>query len=373
MKLTLDQPHLAAAIAHAGQALPARPAVPVLAGLRLTAHSGGLTVAATDYDTSATDTAIGALVAEPGSALVSGRLLSDITRTLRGDITLTSTGTHLLLESARARFTLAQLPIDEYPKLPETAPAAGAVPAAVFAEAVAQIAVAAGRDDSLPVLTGVQLTTTADTITLAATDRYRFAVRTLPWTPTAGRGPHSILVPARTLAAAAKGVTAGFSGDVTLGIDDTGGLLSLTGRHRHTTTRALDGSLPNHAKLFPAADAIAHTLTAPTADLQAAIKRVALVADRNTPVRLTLADGQLTIEAGTADDAQARESLDATTTGAFITIAFNPGFLAETLGALTSDRAHLSLTHPTKPAVLRGADADDQALATLLMPVRLSS
>ena len=367
MKVRISHQQLAAAVAHASQALPARPPMPVLAGLRVTAADDGLAITGYDYDVSANAT-VDATVAARGSALVSGRLLSDITRTLRGDITMTTTTTHLVLESGRSRFTLAQLPLGEYPSLPDVPPIAGTVAADAFATAVAQVAPAAGRDDTLPVLTGVQLTSTPDTITFSATDRYRFAVRTLPWTGVADRSPLTTLQPARALAAATKTFA---SGDLTIGISD--GLFSLTGPQRHTTIRALDGQLPAYKSLFPAEDAFAYDATVTTADLQAAVKRVALVAERNTPVRLDIADDRITIHAGTADDATAHETLDATTTGAPVTVAFNPTFLADGLAAIGAQQTRIRLTLPTKPAILRAADADDHALTYLLMPVRLNS
>lgn len=182
MKLTIDHTAFAAAVSYAVRSLPARPPVPVLAGLLLDASSSRLRVSAFDYEISA-DTTAAATVFETGRALVSGRLLSDIVSTVRGDVHLELRGPRLVLKAGSARFILPTLPLDEYPALPEPGTITGTLAGPAFAEAVAQVACAISREESLPTLTGIGLhhDSEAATFTLYATDRYRFAVRTLSW------------------------------------------------------------------------------------------------------------------------------------------------------------------------------------------------
>ncbi|SFD22615.1 DNA polymerase III subunit beta [Streptomyces aidingensis] len=375
MKIRVERDVLAEAVAWAARSLPARPPVPVLAGLLLKAEDGTLSLSGFDYEVSAR-VSVEAEVEEEGTVLVSGRLLADISRALPNrPVELSSDGVRAQLVCGSSRFTLHTLPVEEYPALPEMPATTGTVPGEVFAAAVAQVAIAAGRDDTLPVLTGVRIEIEGDTVTLASTDRYRFAVREFLWKPESPDTSAVALVPAKTLLETAKSLSAGES--VSLALSGAGkgeGLIGFEGAGRRTTTRLLEGDLPKYRTLFPTEfNSVAVLETAPFVE---AVKRVALVAERNTPVRLSFEQGVLTLEAGSSDDAQAVERLDAQLEGEDISIAFNPGFLLEGLSAIDSPAAQLSFTTSTKPALLSGrpaVDAEaDEAYKYLIMPVRLS-
>jgi DNA polymerase-3 subunit beta len=253
--------------------------------------------------------------------------------------------------------------------------ASGTVPGEVFAAAVAQVAVAAGRDDTLPVLTGVRIEIEGDTVTLAATDRYRFAVREFLWKPETPDLSMVALVPAKTLLDTAKSLTSGDTVALALAGSGAGeGLIGFEGAGRRTTTRLLEGDLPKYRTLFPTE--FASVAVIETAPFVEAVKRVALVAERNTPIRLSFTASVLTLEAGSSDDAQAVERIDAQLDGEDVSIAFNPTFLLDGLSAIDSSVAQLSFTTATKPALLSGkpaidAEADD-TYKYLIMPVRLS-
>jgi DNA polymerase-3 subunit beta len=331
-----------------------------------------------------------AVADEPGRVLVPGRLLSDIVRSLPAQpVDLRLEGTRVVLTCGPARFTLPTLPVEDYPALPAMPETAGTLGSDVFAGAVAQVALAAGRDDTLPVLTGVRFEIEGDTLTLAATDRYRLAVRTLPWRPASPDVSTTALVPARTLAETARALTSG--PEVTLALSDprgaaasSEGMIGFEGAGRRTTSRLLEGEFPKYRSLLPSeSTAQAEVATGPFVD---AVKRVALVAARNAPVRLGFSADGVVLEAGGADDAQASEQLECgwegpgagTASGEPFSIAFNPQYLLDGLGAVDSDTTTLSFTGPTRPAVLTGkrdAEAADGAPADyryLLMPVRLS-
>ncbi|MGV9265827.1 DNA polymerase III subunit beta [Kitasatospora sp. NPDC003701] len=375
MKFRVERDVLAEAVAWAARSLPARPPVPVLAGLLLTAQEGSLALSGFDYEVSAR-VELEADVEEAGTVLVSGRLLNDISRNLPNrPVEISTDGQRVSVVCGSSRFTLPTLPVDEYPALPQMPTATGTVSGDVFASAVSQAAVAAGRDDTLPVLTGVRVEIEGDRITLAATDRYRFAVRELLWKPEQPDISAVALVPAKTLQDIAKSLGSGDTVSIALSSGGAGeGLIGFEGAGRRTTTRLLEGEFPKFRSLFPTEfNAIAAIQTQPFLE---ALKRVSLVAERNTPVRLNFEEGVLTLEAGSGDDAQATERIDASLEGDAISIAFNPGYLEEGLKAIDSAYAQLSFTTPTKPALLSGkASVDteaDEAYQYLIMPVRLS-
>ncbi|AWN28317.1 MULTISPECIES: DNA polymerase III subunit beta [Streptomyces] len=375
MKIRVERDVLAEAVAWAAKSLPARPPVPVLAGLLLKTEDGTLSLSGFDYEVSAR-VSVDAEVEEEGTVLVSGRLLADICRALPNrPVEISTDGVRVTVVCGSSRFTLHTLPVEEYPSLPTMPTATGTVPGEVFAAAAAQVAIAAGRDDTLPVLTGVRIEIEGDTVTLASTDRYRFAVREFLWKPESPDASAVALVPAKTLLDTAKSLSSGDT--VTLALSGSGqgeGLIGFEGAGRRTTTRLLEGDLPKYRTLFPTEfNSVAVIETAPFVE---AVKRVALVAERNTPVRLSFEQGVLILEAGSSDDAQAVERVDADLDGDDISIAFNPGFLLEGLSAIDSPVAQLSFTTSTKPALLSGrpakdAEADD-AYKYLIMPVRLS-
>ncbi|MCX5377210.1 DNA polymerase III subunit beta [Streptomyces sp. NBC_00091] len=375
MKIRVERDVLAEAVAWAARSLPARPPVPVLAGLLLKAEDGTLSLSGFDYEVSAR-VSVEADVEEDGTVLVSGRLLADICRALPNrPVEISTDGVRATVVCGSSRFTLHTLPVDEYPALPQMPTATGTVPGEVFASAAAQVAIAAGRDDTLPVLTGVRIEIEGDRVTLASTDRYRFAVREFLWKPENPDASAVALVPAKTLLDTAKSLTSGDT--VTLALSSSGqgeGLIGFEGAGRRTTTRLLEGDLPKYRTLFPTEfNSIAVIETAPFVE---AVKRVALVAERNTPVRLSFEKGVLILEAGSSDDAQAVERVDANLEGDDISIAFNPTFLLDGLSAIDSPAAQLSFTTSTKPALLSGrpaVDAEaDEAYKYLIMPVRLS-
>ena len=378
MRFRVEREVLADAVAWAARSLPARPPVPVLAGLMLdaSAESGGrLVLSSFDYEVSAR-VEVNADISEPGVALVSGRLLADISRSLPDrPVEVSTDAAKVVLTCGSSRFTLLTLPVEDYPALPVMPGASGSLRGDAFASAVAQVAVAAGRDDTLPVLTGVRLEIEAGVITMAATDRYRLAVRELTWSPEQTGLSAIALVPARTLSDTAKALASADKVTVALASGGTGeGLVGFEGGGRRTTTRLLDGEFPKYRSLLPTESSALATVQ--TAGLAEAVRRVALVAERNTPIRLSFSGNEVTLEAGTGDEAQASESMDATLVGDDISIAFNPGYLLDGLGALDAAYAELRFTVSTRPAVITAKESAEAAAGEdyryLLMPVRLS-
>lgn len=382
MKFRVEREALAEAVAWTARSLPPRPAVPVLGGVLLEVEETNLSVSGFDYEVS---TQVDLLVhsSSPGRALVSGRLLADITRALPSHpVDVAVDGPRVTISCGSARFTLPTMPVEDYPSLPSMPATAGTIPSDLFAAAVHQVAVAAGRDDTLPMLTGVRMEIDGEQLTLAATDRYRLAVRELTWKPEQAGLSQAVLIPAKTLAEAAK-TLASDGPEVTLALSDGGtgeGMIGFAGPGRRTTTRLLDAEFPRYQSLWPAE--FSGAADVPVGPLLEAVKRVALMAERGTPVRLAFEESQVTLSAGGDDEGRAEERVEVTLSGEPIAVAFNPGYLLDGLSALSTDRAILSFTTSIKPAVITGRNSADQtgegaepASGTeyryLLMPVRL--
>ncbi|CAO5193186.1 Beta sliding clamp [Frankia sp. AiPs1] len=394
MKFRVERDEFTEAVAWTARTLPSRPTtqLQVLSGLLLDATGPMLKVAAYDYEVAAQST-VHATVEEEGRGLVNGKLLAEITRALpAAPVDLSVDGTRLVLTCGNARFALPMLPVDDYPTLPAMPPITGRIEGSAFAAAVAQVAIAAGRDDTLPVLTGVRIEIEGDSLTLAATDRYRLAVRTLKWRPAAefdetaeGAAPTAVaLVPARTLLDTAKSLSgSGVEVSIALGAGPSGETLAgFAGSTRQTTTRLLEGQFPPFRKLLPDSSPLIAQLE--IAPLQEAVRRVALVAAKTAPVQLSFSPDHLVLEAGTGGEAQATETLPVNYDGPELAVAFNPSYLLDALGALESDVVRIgfaSAEDPTvaanKPAILTGKVADEDSgelpdYRYLLMPIRLN-
>ncbi len=377
MKFRVDREVLAEAVTWVARGLPARPPVPVLAGVLLEAsEEGTLTLSAFDYEVSAKITVV-ADVAEAGTVLVLGRLLADISRNLPDKpIDVSTEGNKVAVTCGSSRFSLLLMPAEDYPTLPASPAGSGTVAGDVFTQAVAQVSVAADRGDTLPILTGVRVEIDGEKITLLATDRYRLAMRELTWNPGVADAAHVALIPAKTLSDTAKSLGAAGSIQIALGTAAGGeGLVGFEAGQRRSTTRLLDGEYPKVASIFPTS--VDTTAVVSTSELIEATRRVALVAERNTPVRLKFSEGQVTIEAGAGEDAQASEAVECALDGPELEIAFNPQFLLDGLGVLGTPYARFSFTQPSRPAVLSGQaeqDGDaDTAYRYVLMPVRFAS
>ena len=380
MKFRVERDALADAVAWTAKSLPSRPSVPVLAGAMLRVSDGELQVSGFDYEVSSQ---VGVMVHADadGAALVSGRLLAEITKALPDKpVEIAAVDAHLELICGSARFTLPTMPVEDYPALPVMPESAGTVDAATFATAVSQVAVAAGKDETLPMMTGVRVELNGPVLALLATDRYRLAVREIEWNPDDPQVSANALVPARTLAETAKALGP-LGGEVTLSLATSGvgeGMIGLTGGGRRTTSRLLDGAnYPPVRNLFPAS----HNAQArvPVAALTEVVRRVSLVAERNTPVRLAFSTDGLVVEAGSSEEARASEALDATFDAPGggeepWVLAFNPVYLLDGLNALNAATAVFSFVEAGKPAVIAPGGEDGAVVPGyryLIMPIRV--
>ena len=368
MKIRLERDVLAEAVQWAARSLPTRPSVPILAGLLVTASESGVTLSSFDYETSA-QINVAAQVSDEGQALVSGRLLADISRSLPNKpVDVISDDTRMEITCGSARFTLQALPVADYPTLPDMPEATGTVPSDAFAKAVSQVVVAAGRDELLPVFTGVRLEIEGDTLSLLATDRYRMALKELTWNPGSPQLSTAALVPARVLADTARSMSAG--DEITLSLSSGGagdGIIGFEGHGaggvRQTTTRLLDGAFPKVRHIMNTQSAL--NVRVSTSELIAAAKRVALVAERNTSLRMLIGDGSITLEAATGDQAQASEAIEATVEPvgggepALEAAGFNPNYLLDALGVVDTPYVNFAFTAPGKPCLLTGLNDID--------------
>lgn len=370
--LTGSAAHLADQIGWVASHLPTRPALPVLTGMRLTASSEGWASAqGTDYEvwTQAdlevdTDGPIDVVV--PGRLLAS--LLATLPRTLM--VTLAVDPDRVRVSCGPARAEIRTLPAEDYPQAPDWLEPVGNMNAQELAQAVARIHSAASTDEMLPMLQGIHLTLSEQGSQFEATDRYRFALATAPWTPTldSDENAHTALVAARTLHLAAKALARSETVSIGLGED----VLTLSGDGRRLMTRTLDtGGFPTWERTHQLVPEMDTEVIVEIAALLESIKRVSLFAERNTPVRIAISADGLVVRAGGGDVGAAAEDIEATVeTDRDFTIHVQSAYLTEALAAIPGQHARLSIGPADKPFLARPGDEVEDGLTWLLMPVR---
>jgi len=373
VKFSVHRDVFAEAVSFAAKLLPQRTTLPILGGVLMTADSNGVTFSSFDYEVSA-KTTVNADVSDNGQILVSGRLLSDIAQRLpQQEVLLETDGSNVVVKCGTAKFSLLTMPLEEYPSLPDIGGITGTVDGESFSEAVAQVTPAASRDDVTPVITGVQLIVDGNSLSMMATDRYRVAIRHLPWSGDSAEAL-SALVPSRTLSEVGK--TFGSAEKVSITIS-TGGdreLVAFTAGDKTVTTLLIKGSFPPVQRLFP--DNTDNYSVVNTNDLIDATRRVGLVVDREAPLRFTFSADGVALEALGSDQAQASESIDGHIVGNDCVVSLKPQFLIDGLTQTHSEFSRISFTptdNPSKPGPVlitaqRSADDDDASYRYLLQP-----
>lgn len=375
MKFTVESNVLVESVNWVSRSLSSRPIMTALLGIVIDV-SDEVTLSASDLETAA-KSSFNADIKEKGKVLVPGRLLAEIARSLPNKpVAFVLDNNRVLVTAGTAKFTLPTLPINEYPNLPTMPENSGFIASDVFATAINQVAIAAGKDDSLPTLTGIHVDINKETITLAATDRYRLAVREIQWQPNNLDIATSALLRARTLADAAKSLVGITQVSLAVApITATERLVGFASEAKTMTSRMLDGTFPPYRHLLPSESIAQATIEVST--FLDSVRRVALVTDKTVPLRLRFADSKLQLEAGAGEEAQATEELSIIYNGEAIDIAFNPTFLMDGLHAVGTPFVHIAFTGSNKPAVLSGKNEKDGPTADnyryLLMPMRYAS
>jgi DNA polymerase-3 subunit beta len=363
VKFRCEREILADALATAGRAATSRTGtLPVLSGVRLDVHDSELTVTGTDLELTI-QLSIPVHADRDGAAVVPARLVADIVKALpAGAVEVGLDDDEMSISAGRSQFSVRPLSLGDYPAQVQPDAAPVTLASAQVADALRQVVRAASTDDARAVLTGVLLAAEDDGVRMVATDSYRLAVRDLPPSSMLAAG-QKVLVPSRALSELQRILSGADELSVRLGareaVFEAGGT--------RLTTRLIEGEYPNYRNLLPSS--YPNTLTVGREALLEALRRVKILAQDSTPVRLTLGGGTLQLTAITQDVGNAHEEIDASYDGAEMTVAFNPDYLAAGIDAVDGDEVTLATMDPMKPAVLRGVGHDDYLY--LLMPVRV--
>jgi len=367
MKLTVPRDELASALQLVGRAVSSRGTLPSLGGILLDASNGSLTLRATDMELGLTRT-LSVAAESDGSALLPGRLLADVVRSLPpGDVTLElrSEQRDVELAAGGARFHLRTLSAEDFPRLPEFEGEAVKLPGPPLAETVELVARAASRDEVRPILTGVLMQAEGDTLTMVATDSYRLSVKhtklEAPVTQTLEAN-----VPARALRELARVIGGEGADEVEIAMPRNqaifrAGAVTLS-------SRLIEGQFPSWRQLIP--ESFEHEVRLPREEFLEIARRISQLAQRNAPLRLAFTEGELKVAAETPDIGDASESMPAPFSGEPLEIAFNPQFLIEGVESVGSEELAMNLSSPLRPGLLRPVDGDD--FSYLVMPIRLN-
>ncbi|MFV0434629.1 MAG: DNA polymerase III subunit beta [Leucobacter sp.] len=375
MRFTVNRDVFSEAVSFAVKLLPQRPTQPLLSGALIEAEGDALTISSFDYEVSAR-TSVTAEITEAGRALVSGRLLSEIAQRLpHSDVEVSQTDNRVEVRCGSASFSLPAMPVEEYPQIPRIDTVSGSVPAEKFADAIAQVSLAASKDDVTPVITGVQFEVSENSLTLTATDRYRVATRRIDWEDQAGGEQLTALVPSKIVTEVGK--TFANDGQVRVSIvkDGERELIAFTGGSKTVTSLLIKGNYPPVGRLFPTS--VDNYAVVSTSELVEAVGRVGLVLEREAALRFTFEEGTVTLEAAGTESAQAVETVDAHLFGEDMVVSLKPQFLLDGLRSTHAGFARIAFTrtdNPGKPGPVlitsqRSKDeADEESFRYLLQP-----
>ena len=367
MKLTASRDSLSAALQLVGRAVSNRGTLPSLGGILLIADGDSLTLRATDMELALTRVVSEATVQEPGTVLLPGRLFADVVRSLPAaevSLALRPEQRDVEISAAEARFHLRILPAEDFPRLPEIEEETASLPAAPLAQTIELVARAASRDEVRPILTGVLLQAEATTLTMVATDSYRLSVKRTELEAPVSQTLEAN-VPARALRELAR--IAGEEGDVEIALQRNQVIFRTAGTV--LSSRLIEGQFPSWRQLIP--ESFEHEVRLPREEFLEIARRISQLAQRNAPLRLAFAEGELTVAAETPDIGDASETMPAPFSGEPLEIAFNPQFLVEGVESVASEELAIQLSSPLRPGLLRPVDGDD--FSYLVMPIRLNA
>jgi DNA polymerase III subunit beta len=369
MKLSVPRDSLSAALQLVGRAVSSRGTLPSLGGILLIAGDGTVTLRATDMELALSRTLSDANVATEGSVLLPGRLIADVVRSLPpGDVALEARSEQRDVEVAggAARFHIRTLPAEDFPRLPEFDGEAVKLPAPPLGATIELVARAASRDEVRPILTGVLVQAQENRLTMVATDSYRLSVKHTELEQAVGQELEAN-VPARALRELARIIAAEAPEEVEIAMPRNQVVFRAAGVT--LSSRLIEGQFPSWRQLIP--ETFEHEVRLPREEFLEITRRISQLAQRNAPLRLAFAEGELTVAAETPDIGDASESMPAPYTGEPLEIAFNPQFLIDGADSVGSEEVALQLSSPLRPGLLRPVDCDD--FSYLVMPIRLNA
>jgi DNA polymerase-3 subunit beta len=364
LKATCSRESLATTLSLVTRAVSTRATVQILSGVLLQAETEQLALSATDMEISLRSH-LAANVSASGATVVPGRILLDAVRAFAGtgEVSLeqhVSEGT-LELRCGNATYHLHTFSAEDFPRLPEIGDELRlAVPREALLGTIARVARAASRDESRPVLTGILVRLEAGRLIMAATDSYRLAVKERELEE---RLPElEAIVPARALAELAR-----FAEGKTVDLALRENYIAFASGDALLTSRRIDGQFPNYKQLLP--ESFEYVVRLPRSEFGEVVRRVGVMAQRNTPLRLSFAEGEVAVSARTQDVGEARETLPVAFSGEPFEIGFNAEFLRDGIDSVSGDEVELKLITPLRPGLL---SSEGDAFWYLIMPIRLA-
>jgi DNA polymerase III subunit beta len=367
LKLTTKREELVPKLSVVSRAVSNRAATQSLSGILITAVGDGVALRATDLEMGL-ETRLDAEVGGAGTVLLPGRLFSEISRSLPEatvEIETRESERDVEIRCGGSSFHLRTLPAEDFPKFPEEEGEPLKIPAAALAATVDVVARAASRDDMRPVLTGVLVSARGREMTMVATDSYRLAVKRTELDGEIG-GELEANIPARALRELARILAVEEIEEVSVALLRNQAVFKAGSIVLNT--RLIEGQFPNFRQLLP--ESYEHDVRLPRAEFLDVARRVSQLAQRNAPLRLAFAPGELTVAAETPDVGDAKETMPAAFEGETLEIGFNPEFLKEGIESVEGEEIVLRLISPLRPGLLQPVENED--FRYLVMPIRLN-
>jgi DNA polymerase III subunit beta len=369
MKLSLSTAELLGQLQTTARVASTRSAVQALSGVMISVEEDTAQLLATDMEVGL-QVSLQAEISRSGHSLLPARLLLDVVRALPTDsisLELRPAEQDVELISGSAVFHLRTLRAEDFPVLPAPAPETRMrLPAEAFVQTIERVARSASRDETRPVLTGILISAGGQELRMVATDSYRLSVKQTPL-ETALQNSFEANVPARALQELTRIAQQAQGAEVAISVQQNQVVFEFDGVV--LTSRLIEGQFPNYRQLIP--ESVEHELHLSTAELTEVVRRISLLAQKNTPLRLSFSEGALAVSAQTPDVGEARETIPVPFHGESFDIGFNPDFLRDGLESVDTPELVMKLISPLRPGLIESPDAGD--FVYLVMPIRLNA
>lgn len=366
MKFTVNKSDITEAVSNIQRAVSTKTSIPALEGILLSATETGLELCAYDLELGIT-TVIPAFAMEPGKAVLSAKLFSDIVRRTPAETVTVSVDEKNMatLESGYSRFSIIGIPAEEFPELPKLSDSTQiSLPGALLKSMIRQTLFAIAESDAKPIHQGSLFSLENGILDVVSVDGYRLAVRR---EPVDFSEDLSFVVPGKTLSELLKL------------IKDSEEPVEISAGRRHilfkidnytVISSLLEGEFLNYKAAIPPESQTEVVLK--TREAIDSVERVSLlITDRlKSPIRCLFDNNEVKLNC-TTSMGRASDQLDVEMTGQSVEIGFNNRYLLEALRNTECDEVKVQLGGPLSPMKVVPKEGD--SFLFLVLPVRLKS
>jgi DNA polymerase III subunit beta len=371
MQFVIERANLLKSLGHVQSVVEKRGTIAVLSNIKIDAKGSEVSLTATDMDIAVVEK-VPAEVSKPGSTTVPAHTLYDIVRKLPDgvqiELTNSDDGSKISIRAGQSRFSLACLPIEDFPVMAEGEFTHNfTLKSAECLALIEKPSFAISNEETRYYLNGIYMHVSGGgdekVLRAVATDGHRLA-RVEVAVPAGADGMPGVIVPRKTIQELRKLLENG-EGDVEVSLSDT--KIRFIYGDAVLVSKLIDGNFPDYERVIPAANE--KLMEVDCKIFKDAVDRVSVISsEKSRAIKLQLESGKLTLSAGSGDQV-ASEEIDINYSSNAIDIGFNSRYLLEMMTQIDGDTAQFLLNDGNSPALVR--DTADVGSLYVIMPMRV--